>query len=65
MSLILRKVSLFSFILEWNIDKTMKLLGVQEVDSSLYIQRNDVVNDVRACRVTFNRCLKNPNYSDR
>lgn len=65
MSLILRKVSLFSFILEWNIDKTIKLLGVQEVDSSLYIQRNDVVNDVRACRVTFNRCLKNPNYSDR
>lgn len=65
MSLILWKVSLFSFILEWNIDKTIKLLGVQEVDSSLYIQRNDVVNDVRACRVTFNRWLKNPNYSDR
>lgn len=38
MSLILWKVSLFSFILEWNIDKTIKLLGVQEVDSSLYIQ---------------------------
>lgn len=40
-----RRCAVFFFILKWNIDK----IGVQEVGSSLYIERNNVVNDVPAC----------------